>query len=115
MTTPSLVIDFYQRIWNAGNQPAVSELLSEEFVFRGSLGPEMRGRARFWDYVREIRSVLANYRCDVAGDTAVVVETDTLRSATNGQPSTTVYRFTVTYIKRGGHWFALAEHGVAAK
>jgi len=65
MTTPSLVIDFYQRIWNAGNQPAVSELLSEEFVFRGSLGPEMRGRARFWDYVREIRSVLANYRCDI--------------------------------------------------
>jgi ketosteroid isomerase-like protein len=58
---------------------------------------------------------LSDHTIIVAGHTAVVVETDTLRSTTNGQPSTNVYRFTVTYIKRGGHWFALAEHGVAAK
>src|SRR3984885_6992632 len=49
------------------------------------------------------------------GDTAVVVETDTIRGMRNGQESESVYRFTVTYIRRGGHWFALAEHGVAAK
>ena len=51
----------------------------------------------------------------LAGDTAVVVETDTIRSIKNGQPSESVYRFTVTYIRRGGHWLALAEHGVGAK
>lgn len=50
----------------------------------------------------------------VAGDTAVVVETDTLRKVRDGKPSVAVYRFTVTYIRRGGHWVALAEHGVAA-
>jgi ketosteroid isomerase-like protein len=50
----------------------------------------------------------------VAGDTAVVVETDTLRKVQDGKPSEAVYRFTVTYIRRGGHWVALAEHGVAA-
>jgi hypothetical protein len=51
----------------------------------------------------------------LAGDTAVVVETDTIRRIKNGQPTESVYRFTVTYIKRDGHWVALAEHGVAAK
>jgi ketosteroid isomerase-like protein len=51
----------------------------------------------------------------LAGDTAVVVETDTIRRIKNGQPSESVHRFTVTYIKRDGHWVALAEHGVAAK
>jgi predicted ester cyclase len=65
MTTPHLVSIFYQRIWNLGSQSAVDEILSEDFVFRGSLGAEMRGRARFWDYVCGVRSALDDYRCDV--------------------------------------------------
>ena len=67
MTTPSLVIDFYQRIWNAGNKPAVSELLSEEFVFRGSLGAEMSGRARFWE--------IGNALSDGPGGVTIVIPT----------------------------------------
>jgi len=51
----------------------------------------------------------------VAGDTAVIVETDTERKVRDGKQSAAVYRFTVTYIRRAGHWVALAEHGVAAK
>jgi ketosteroid isomerase-like protein len=50
----------------------------------------------------------------VAGDTAVVVGTDTIRSTAQGQESTRVYRYTVTYIERDGHWLALAEHMVKA-
>jgi predicted ester cyclase len=65
MSTPSLVIDFYQRIWNAGNQAAAAELLSEDFLFRGSLGAELRGQTAFWDYVCEVRSALGDYRCDI--------------------------------------------------
>lgn len=65
MTTPHLVSDFYERVWNAGNQSAVGDLLAENFVFRGSLGAEMIGRARFWDYVCGVRSALDNYRCDI--------------------------------------------------
>lgn len=45
-------------------------------------------------------------------DTAVVVETDTLRGTAEGKLYTHVYRITVTYIRRGGRWVALAEHGV---
>ena len=65
MTTPHLVRDFYERIWNAGSHSAVGEILSENFVFRGSLGAEMRGRDRFWTYVCEVRSALDHYRCDI--------------------------------------------------
>ena len=61
----SLVTAFYDRIWNAGDRDAVDELLSEDFAFRGSLGPEMSGRAAFRDYVRMVRTALADYRCDL--------------------------------------------------
>ena len=50
----------------------------------------------------------------VDGDTAVLVETDTLHQTKSGHLSTAVYRMTLTYIKRGGHWTALAEHLVDA-
>jgi predicted ester cyclase len=65
MTTPLLVSDFYEKIWNAGSRIAVGEILTENFVFRGSLGAEMRGRDRFWDYVCGVRAALDAYRCDI--------------------------------------------------
>jgi len=65
MTTPDLVRDFYERIWNAGSQSAVGEILAENFMFRGSLGAEMTGRPPFWDYVTAVRSALDNYHCDI--------------------------------------------------
>jgi steroid delta-isomerase-like uncharacterized protein len=66
MSTPTAVATFYGRIWNAGDLGAVSDLLTPDFSFRGSLGTEMRGRDAFTDYVRSIRSALSDYRCDVS-------------------------------------------------
>jgi steroid delta-isomerase-like uncharacterized protein len=65
MSTPSLVTAFYERIWNEGDLGAVSQLLTSDFSFRGSLGVELEGREAFQDYVRSIRSALDDYRCDV--------------------------------------------------
>lgn len=48
----------------------------------------------------------------IDGDTAVVVETDTVRSTKDGKETIKVYRITVTYIRRNGRWTALAEHMV---
>lgn len=48
-------------------------------------------------------------------DTAVVVETDTVHGTDKGEPYTQVLRMTTTYIKRNGHWLALAEHIVVRK
>jgi predicted ester cyclase len=65
MSTPPLVTDFYQRIWNAGDATALPELIDAGFAFRGSLGAETRGHAAFWDYVCDVRSALHQYRCDI--------------------------------------------------
>ena len=43
-------------------------------------------------------------------DTAVEVGTDTERGTRRGSAYSSVYRYTVTYILRNGHWVALAEH-----
>ena len=65
MSVPTVVERFYERIWNEGDLEAVSELLSQEFSFRGSLGVELRGREAFKDYVRSVRNALASYQCEI--------------------------------------------------
>ena len=65
MSTPKLVEDFYQRIWNDGNLDGAAELLTPEFSFRGSLGEEMRGQEAFKNYVRIVRATLADYQCEI--------------------------------------------------
>jgi predicted ester cyclase len=63
--TTGLVQAFYDRIWNAGDMNAAAEILAADFAFRGSLGPEMRGREAFCEYVRSVRTPLEGYRCDI--------------------------------------------------
>jgi len=63
--TPPIVEAFYRRIWNAGDLHAASELLADDFRFRGSLGAELLGIPAFLDYVREVRRALAGYRCEI--------------------------------------------------
>ena len=65
MSTPRLVAAFYDRIWNQGDLEASNQILGDDFSFRGSLGPESRGRAAFNDYVRAVRGALSAYRCDI--------------------------------------------------
>ena len=64
MSTHPLVESFYSRIWNAGDE-RVDDLLSEDFIFRGSLGTEARGRPEFLQYVRPVRGSLAKYHCKI--------------------------------------------------
>jgi predicted ester cyclase len=65
VNAPKLVEAFYERIWNAGDLTAVSDLLTEGFAFRGSLGNEVCGREAFKKYVRSVRDSLANYQCQI--------------------------------------------------
>jgi hypothetical protein len=64
MSTPKLVRAFYERIWNKGDV-AATELLASDFLFRASLGKEMKGVAEFQGYVRSVREVLAGYNCEI--------------------------------------------------
>ena len=65
MSVPLLVSRFYERIWERGDLSAAAELLSEDLVFRGSLGTEVRGRDAFVAYVRGVRAALDDYRCEI--------------------------------------------------
>jgi predicted ester cyclase len=65
LSTPAAVAAFYERIWNGGELGAIAELLTEDFAFRGSLGDELQGPDAFADYVRALRRVLADYRCEI--------------------------------------------------
>lgn len=65
MSAPRLVESFYSRIWNNGDLAATSDLLTEDFCFRGSLGKEMRGYDAFGDYVRSVRGALMDYHCEI--------------------------------------------------
>jgi steroid delta-isomerase-like uncharacterized protein len=65
LSTPNLVEAFYRRIWNDGDLAAALDLLSEGFLFRGSLGSEMRGRDAFLEYVRTVRGALGEYHYEV--------------------------------------------------
>ncbi len=56
---------FYDAIWNNDEKSIIPELLSEDFSFRGSLGPKHRGHKGFIQYMDFIRSALGNYRCEI--------------------------------------------------
>jgi predicted ester cyclase len=65
MNVPWPVEAFYRRIWNEGNLEAISDLLTDDFTFRGSLGMELQGREAFREYVLSVRDALADYRCEI--------------------------------------------------
>lgn len=65
MSTPSHVKAFYERIWNAGDLEAITDLVATDFVFRGSLGTELVGHQAFKEYVAVIRTAFAEYHCEI--------------------------------------------------
>src|SRR5918992_1466592 len=65
MNPADLVRCFYEHIWNRGEKARISELLHENFTFRGSLGQKKRGHDGFAEYVDFVRNALAEYRCEI--------------------------------------------------
>lgn len=65
MSTPSLVADFYERLWHRQERAALADLLDDNFSFRGSLGAERRGREEFWAYLQQVCTALGDYRCEI--------------------------------------------------
>ena len=61
----ALIRSFYDEAWNRWNDAAVDELLSDEFVFRGSLGDETTGRDGFRAYRDKVRAAFPDFRNEV--------------------------------------------------
>ncbi len=60
-----LVRRFYRDVWNSHDRAAMAELLTEDFRFRGSLGPENVGLEAFAAYVDSVHESLGEYRCEI--------------------------------------------------
>ena len=56
---------FYNEIWNRADEAVAREILSEDFRFRGSLGPERRGQDGFIAYMRSVHEALGDYVCTI--------------------------------------------------
>jgi len=56
---------FYSEIWDEKNYATISNILHEDFSFRGSLGQEKYGHEGFKEYVSYVHSALSNYKCNI--------------------------------------------------
>jgi steroid delta-isomerase-like uncharacterized protein len=63
--TRSLVERFYALLWNAWDDAAVDDVLTDDFVFRGSLGAETTGRDGWRSYRDAVRRGAPDFRNDL--------------------------------------------------
>jgi ribosomal protein S18 acetylase RimI-like enzyme/predicted ester cyclase len=60
-----LVTRYYEQMWNRWNFDLADELIADEFVFRGSLGRQVRGREEFKDYMRLVQTAFSDFHNQV--------------------------------------------------
>lgn len=63
--TRALVRRFYEVLWNAWDDDAVQDVLTDTFRFRGSLGAETSGRAGWREYRDMLRSTSPDFHNEV--------------------------------------------------
>jgi predicted ester cyclase len=68
-----LVERFYADAWNRWDDQVVDEILTVDFLFRGSMGDHARGRGGFRSYRDKVRAAFPDFRNDVR---AIVAEGD---------------------------------------
>jgi len=61
----ALVRRFYADVWNRWDDAALDDVLDEDFVFRGSLGDEVRGRDGFRGYRDKIRAGFPDFHNEI--------------------------------------------------
>ena len=62
-TPRDLVERFYHVVWNKSDEAEARQILSPDFRFRASLGPELRGPVGFIAYLRSVHAALENFTC----------------------------------------------------
>jgi steroid delta-isomerase-like uncharacterized protein len=64
-TPRELVERFYHVVWNRADEAEARQILSADFRFRASLGPELRGPGGFIAYLRSVHAALENFTCTI--------------------------------------------------
>jgi steroid delta-isomerase-like uncharacterized protein len=65
VTAKALVERFYDVVWNKADEQAAREILDPNFIFRASLGPELRGPEGFIAYLRSVHAALERFTCTI--------------------------------------------------
>jgi steroid delta-isomerase-like uncharacterized protein len=64
-TARALIERFYHVVWNQADEGVARQILHPDFVFRASLGPELRGPHGFISYLRSVHAALENFTCSI--------------------------------------------------
>jgi ketosteroid isomerase-like protein len=103
---------------NAHDAAALNLILDDQFITTSGAGRPhnkadfIKSLTKGSAYPAQSQS-LTDESVVVEGDTAVVVGTDTFHRTDGAKPDGLALRYTITFIRRDGHWRALAEHIVA--
>lgn len=65
MSVAQLVDAFYQRAWNRWDDSVVDGILAPDFMFRGSLGDQVHGRAGWRGYRDVVRAAVPDFHNEV--------------------------------------------------
>lgn len=60
-----LVRIFYKEMWDHADKSLIPRIFHEDFTFRGSLGPVLRGHREFAGYVDWVTGALGTYTSDI--------------------------------------------------
>lgn len=107
-----IVKSYYENLWNNQDKSFIDKLLSDDIVFRASLGIETKGKKEFEDYFDMITKAIPNlYHCVetiVADDIQVAA-----RAVYNGTHSGKLLEFEPTNnrIRYNGASFFQIENG----
>jgi hypothetical protein len=95
---------------------ALRRILDSKFIATFGANPPLDRDAFIHSIVSgkasHVSQTLSDSTVVIDHDTGIVAGVDTVSGEANGAPYSHVYRYTATYVRRGGHWVALAEHMV---
>jgi len=66
----NLIRRFFDEMWNPWNFAKADELLSPDITFRGTLGPELKGRDAFRAYMRQVQAAFPDFHNTILQMTA---------------------------------------------
>ena len=99
----------------ARDAPALRRILDDNFIAVYGSGKVVDKETFIQDVIGDgsdkiLSHDFGDFTFRLQGDTAMLVETGTIRGTRNGKPYVSVLRISVTYVRRDGKWLALAEH-----
>ena len=56
---------FYKEMWDRADKSLIPQIFHEDFTFRGSLGPVLKGHEAFAGYVDWVTGALGHYTTDI--------------------------------------------------